>query len=179
MTRDTPRAQLSCEITPELYRAIRRLWIQHSIAEERRDLPGLLETLTQDCVYEIIPTGQRWEGHSGARAFYESFIHAFPDVKFRLHDIVIGPQGVMETAELTGTHEQAWGDFPPSKQPIRLLLVIHFPWNAEEGKFAGEKIYFDRAALATGPVPFLDERRGSSPTSRNDNSACAAATQWK
>ena len=36
------------------YDAVRELWKQHSQAEERRDLPGLLATLTEDCVYEIV-----------------------------------------------------------------------------------------------------------------------------
>jgi predicted ester cyclase len=143
-----PQEQLAREVTPELYRQIRRLWTRHSIAEDRRDLPGLLDTLTEDCVYEVIPTGQRWEGHQGARAFYESFLGAFPDVTFHLADIVIGPQGVMEVAEMAGTHRGPWAGVPPTGRPLRLLLVIHFPGDPAAGKFAGEKIYFDRAALA-------------------------------
>jgi predicted ester cyclase len=144
----TPQEQLAQEVTPELYRQIRRLWTRHSIAEDRRDLPGLLDTLTEDCVYEVVPTGQRWEGHGGARAFYESFLGAFPDVTFRLMDIVIGPQGVMEVAEMAGTHRGPWAGLPPTGRPLRLLLVIHFPWDSAAEKFSGEKIYFDRAALA-------------------------------
>ena len=53
------RAQLALDVTPELYQQIRRLWIQHSIAEDKRDLQGLIDTLSEDCVYEIMPTGQR------------------------------------------------------------------------------------------------------------------------
>ena len=45
------------------YAAIRDLWKRHSIAEENRDLPGLISTLTDDCVYELVQTGHRWEGH--------------------------------------------------------------------------------------------------------------------
>ena len=90
----TVRERLGWPVTPELYEKVRRLWIRHSIAEDRRDLPGLIETLAEDCVYELVPTGQRWEGQAGARAFYQSFLAAFPDVKFELQDIVIGPQGV-------------------------------------------------------------------------------------
>jgi hypothetical protein len=45
------------------YQAIRRLWIDHSKAEDARDLAGLIATLSEG-VYEIVPTGQRWEGHS-------------------------------------------------------------------------------------------------------------------
>jgi hypothetical protein len=40
------RAQLRRDVTPELYKKIRRLWIEHSIAEDSRDIPGLIATLT-------------------------------------------------------------------------------------------------------------------------------------
>src|SRR5216683_515241 len=97
VTADAPiRDRLNWPPDPDAYQAIRRLWIDHSKAEDARDLPGLIATLAEDCVYEIAPTGQRWAGHAGARAFYTSFLGAFPDVKFDLQDIVIGPQGVIE-----------------------------------------------------------------------------------
>jgi predicted ester cyclase len=96
-----------------------------------------------------VPTGQRWEGHAGARAFYQSFLSAFPDVKFRLKDIVIGPQGVFEVAEMTGTHTGPWAGLAPTGRPVRLEVLIHFPWDPAAEKFAGEKVYFDRAALSS------------------------------
>ena len=48
--------------------AIRELWKRHSVAEDNRDLPGLLATLTDDCVYELVQTGHRWEGHEARPA---------------------------------------------------------------------------------------------------------------
>ncbi len=144
----TIQERLKWEITPEQYQQIRRLWIKHSIAEDKRDLQGLIDTLTEDCVYEIVPTGQRWEGHAGARAFYTGFLGAFPDVKFDLTDIVIGPQGVIEVADMTGTHRGEWAGIPPTGRPVRLKIIIHFPWDPAAGKFGGEKVYFDRSALA-------------------------------
>jgi predicted ester cyclase len=144
----TIQERLAWEITPELYRSIRRLWIDHSKAEDARNLQGLIDTLAEDCVYEIMPTGQRWEGHDGARSFYLTFLGAFPDVHFALADIVIGPQGVIEVAEMTGTHRGVWAGMEPTGKPVRLQVVIHFPWNPAAQKFAGERIYFDRGALA-------------------------------
>jgi predicted ester cyclase len=144
----TVRERLGWPVTPELYEKVRRLWIRHSMAEDRRDLPGLIETLAEDCVYEVVPTGQRWEGHAGARAFYQAFLAAFPDVKFELKDIVIGPQGVVEVAEMTATHSGPWAGLAPTGRAVRLLVVIHFPWDPAAQKFAGERVYFDRAALA-------------------------------
>lgn len=147
MTEARIRERLAWEITPELYQTIRALWIKHSKAEDARDLQGLIETLAPDCVYEIIPTGQRWEGHDGARNFYLSFLGAFPDVKFTLTDIVIGPQGVIEVTEMAGTHKGPWAGMAPTGRRVQLQIIIHFPWDPRAGKFAGERIYFDRAAL--------------------------------
>jgi predicted ester cyclase len=158
----TIRERLNWPITPELYDRIRRLWIKHSIAEDRRDVAGLLETLAETCVYEVVPTGQRWEGHDGARAFYETFLAAFPDVRFELRDIVIGPQGVIEVAEMTGTHRGEWAGVAGVGRPVRLLVVIHFPWDPAAQKFGGERVYFDRAALS-GAVP-LAHAAGSDST---------------
>ncbi len=143
----TIRERLTWEITPELYQQIRALWISHSKAEDGRDLAGLIATLSEDCVYEIIPTGQRWEGHEGARNFYLSFLGAFPDVHFDLQDIVIGPQGVIEIAMMTGTHQGAWAGIPATGRAVRMYIIIHFPWNPAAEKFSGERIYFDRFGL--------------------------------
>ncbi|HUS15646.1 MAG TPA: ester cyclase [Chloroflexia bacterium] len=132
---------------PQTHERIRRLWIRHSIAEDRRDLEGLISTLTPDCVYEIPATGQRWEGHDGARTFYTTFLGAFPDVKFNLTDIVVGPQGVFEVADMTGTHQGVWAGMAPTGAPVALQILIYFPWNPAAEKFSGEKIYFDRMAL--------------------------------
>ena len=141
------RQRLALDVTPELYQTIKRLWIKHSIAEDQRDLQGLIDTLAEDCVYEVIPTGQRWEGHDGARTFYTTFLGAFPDVHFDLTDIVIGPQGVIEIATMTGTHQGEWAGMPPSGKSVRMQIIIHFPWNAAAGKFSGENVYFDRSTL--------------------------------
>lgn len=145
----TIQERLAWKITPELHETIRRLWIQHSIAEDKRDLQGLIDTLTVDCVYEIPATGQRWEGHDGARLFYTTFLGAFPDVKFDLTDIVIGPQGVFEVAQMTGTHLGPWAGLAASGKPVRTTVIIFFPWHPAAAKFAGEKIYFDPTAFGS------------------------------
>src|ERR1043165_3569725 len=115
--------RLGWKITPELHETIRRLWIKHSVAEDSRDLPGLIDTLTEDCVYEIPASGQRWEGHEGARLFYTTFLGAFPDVKFDLTDIVIGPQGVFEVAQMTGTHLGPGAGLAASGKPLRPTVI--------------------------------------------------------
>jgi predicted ester cyclase len=132
--------------TAEL-RAIKRLWVRHSIAEDRRDVDGLLATLTTEPVYELVPTDQRWQGADGVRAFYGDLFAAFPDNRFELTEIVIGPQGVFEAARLTGTNMGPWAGTPASGMPIDLAVLILFPWDADERRFTGERIWFDRGSL--------------------------------
>ena len=91
-------------VDPDEVAEIRELWKIHSIAEDNRDLPGLISTLTEDCVYSVAGTGARWEGHEGATRFYTELLTAFPDIHFDLDYIVIGPQGVCEEAIVTATH---------------------------------------------------------------------------
>jgi SnoaL-like domain len=125
------------------YHAIRELWKRHSLAEDARDLPGLISTLDEDCVYELPQTGHRWEGHEGAARFYSELLTAFPDIHFDLTDIVIGPQGVCEEARVSGTFERPWLGNAPCGERLVWKVVIFFPWDPESRLFRGEKVYVD------------------------------------
>ena len=54
---------------------------------------------------------------------------AFPDNRFELTDIVVGPQGVFEAARLTGTNLGPWAGVSASGLPIALEVLILFPWD--------------------------------------------------
>jgi ketosteroid isomerase-like protein len=130
-------------VDPDEYRAIRRLWMAHSMAEEAHDIPGLMATLTEDCVYTVINTGTSWAGKAGATQFYQQLLGAFPDIRFDLQNIVIGPQGVFEEALATGTYHAQWLDMPsPDGQRIEFAVTILFPWDPRQKLFSGERIYF-------------------------------------
>jgi predicted ester cyclase len=80
-------------------------------------------------------------------------LSAFPDIHFDLTDIVIGPQGVCEEAEVTGTHSGEWLGVPATGQRLTWKVVIFFPWDREQRLFRGEKVY-------TAGLP-LPDRSGS------------------
>jgi hypothetical protein len=138
--REAVRELLERRITPDEYEEIRELWKRHSIAEDGRDLPGLISTLTEDCVYEIAGTKHVWRGHEGAARFYTELLTAFPDIDFSLRNIVIGPQGVCEEADVTATHERDWLDQPATGGAVSFRVVIFFPWDPAARRFAGERV---------------------------------------
>ncbi len=135
-------AQIRRKLDKDEIREIRQLWMRHSIAEDGRDIPGLMATLTDDCVYTVINKNASWHGKAGATQFYEQLLGAFPDIHFDLRNVVIGPQGVFEEAHVTGTHIAPWLDLEPSGQPIEFDVCILFPWDAERKLFKGERVYF-------------------------------------
>lgn len=142
-SRTTIVKQIRLQPDAEQHRAIRRLWMAHSIAEDSRDIPGLMATLTEDCVYTVLNTGTSWHGKQGATQFYQQLLTSFPDIHFDLRHIVIGPQGVFEEAHVTATYDQKWLDMPPAEgQSVEFDVTIFFPWDAKRRLFSGERITF-------------------------------------
>jgi hypothetical protein len=139
--REDIRELIRRDPAPDEHDAIRELWKRHSIAEDKRDLPGLLATLTEDCVYELVQTGHRWEGHEGAARFYAGLLGGFPDIDFQLTYILIGPQGVCEEADVTGTFENAWLGIQPTGERLAWQVTIFFPWDRVQRLFSGERVY--------------------------------------
>ena len=136
-------------LDPDEYRSIRQLWIAHSIAEDSRDIPGLMATLTEDCVYTVVNKGISWHGKAGATQFYTQLLASFPDIHFDLQNIVIGPQGAFEEAHVTGTYKVQWLDLPaPGGQHVEFDVTILFPWDPAQKLFSGERIYFYLHSIA-------------------------------
>ena len=149
--------QLRRPISVDEYREIRETWKRHSIAEDARDIPGLISTLTDDCVYELMESGRCWEGHVGATAFYRELLGAFPHIVFDLTDIVIGPQGVCEMADVTGTNLGSWLGGAATRRSVRWQVVILFPWDSQAWLFTGEKVWShsddpDTVAILAGAI---------------------------
>lgn len=129
------------EINLEEYQLIREEYKIHSIAEDNRDIAGLMSTLTDDCEYILVQTGHSWKGKEGAAKFYTELLTAFPDIHFQLQNIVLGPQGVFEEAHVTGTHKADWLGIPPSGKKFEWDVTILFPWDREKKKFSGERVF--------------------------------------
>ncbi len=137
------KAQLQQELLPGEYDEIRALWKVHSIAEDQRDIDGLMSTLTDDCVYELPQAVHSWQRKAGAEQFYIELLTAFPDIHFDLENIIIGPQGVFELANVSATFKEKWLDQIPTNDAIEFKVNIIFPWDRELKKFKGEIVYID------------------------------------
>jgi hypothetical protein len=55
--------------------------------------------------------------------------------------LVIGPQGVLDVVNMTGTLVTKFAGLDQVGGEVHLQWVIYFPWVPEQGKFKGEVIY--------------------------------------
>jgi hypothetical protein len=144
---------VSLEITPQLYDQIRALWAYHCDRENNSDIDGLLTTLTDDCEYHLVNVGAKWHGHEGARAFYKELLGAFADVLWVPEALVIGPQGVFDVVVLNGRQLKDWAGIKAIGERVFLRFLIWFPWDTEQSKFSGERMYLQTVTADTALLP--------------------------
>ncbi len=118
-----------------------RLWMEHVLAENRRDLDRLINTLSEEAVYEIVPLKKFWRGKAEIREFYHMLWTAMPDVKLDLRSKVADDHFVVEESHVYGTHTGPLFGIPPSGRFIEFDLVIYFPF--ENDRIMGERMYLD------------------------------------
>lgn len=139
-------------ITSEGYDAIRRAWLAHVHAEEALFKPYteaefatqmqiMLSVFTDDCVMELAPSGQRWQGHRQATEFYRVFLSSLQDMQWVPQALVVGPQGVLDVVNMTGKLVKEFAGLKDVGAQLHLQWVIYFPWVPEAAKFKGEVIY--------------------------------------
>ena len=147
MTESTIQQRLGRPFDPAELRRIKRLWVRHSIAEDRRDIDGLIATLARTASTRSSRPASAGRATPARGRFYTELFGAFPDNAFALTDIVIGPQGVFEVATLTGTNSGPWAGAAATGLPVSLQVLILFPWDPATERFSGERIWFDRGAI--------------------------------
>lgn len=123
----------------------KRLWQKHVLAENRRSIQGLLDTLCDDPVYQIMATGEEHRGKDAVAAFYRGLFEALPDATFDLAAAFVGEEGVVEESVLRGTHHGRWMGVEATGRKIELPLTIVFPM--KDGMILGERLYFDMTTL--------------------------------
>ncbi len=106
---------------------IKRLWYRHAVAENARQLEELVATLTEDCLYEVVPWRQVFRGKEEVRRFYRELWTALPDVTLTLLRHVIDERCLVEESVVHGTHRGPWLGLPPTGKRIDFPLVIFFP----------------------------------------------------
>jgi steroid delta-isomerase-like uncharacterized protein len=138
------------------------LFEAHREAEAARDFDAILATFVDDCFLETVPLGVRAEGKEAARAAYEGFFTAFPDLSPDDQGVAFGDDVIVVWGALRGTSGGDWLGIPPGGGSFVVPFANVAPF--KDGQLAGESIYFDLATLCEQAGVSLDEVRAAAKT---------------
>ncbi|WP_433475612.1 ester cyclase [Spirillospora sp. CA-142024] len=136
-------------LTPAQRQAREALIREHFDSEVRKDFEATLATMDHPR-YELVGTGEVFQGPEEVVAYHRRSRTAFPDQRHdnvRLHftdDVVVAE------FDLLGTHEGELFGFPATGKTFRTPMVALFFFDGPDGrKITCERIYFDSASIAS------------------------------
>jgi steroid delta-isomerase-like uncharacterized protein len=126
-------------------RAMREaLVVEHMESENRHDYDATIETFDHPR-YELIATGDIYDGPEEVAAYFEETRTAFPDQRNELIALHHSDDAVLVEAMLYGTHLGSFRGLPATgrKFEMRFLAVFVF----EEDRLVCERVYFDAGTV--------------------------------
>jgi steroid delta-isomerase-like uncharacterized protein len=117
---------------------------EHVEAENRHDGEATLATFDHPR-YEIIATGEVFDGAAEVQSFYDENYGAFPDFTVTLEHIHNADGSVVAEATITGTHLGVYRGLPATGRSVRWPICAVFVF--DQDRLLGERVYFDVGTL--------------------------------
>lgn len=121
------------------------LVIEHMETENRHEFDLTLETFEHPR-YEIIPTGDVFDGTEEVARYYEETRTAFPDQRNELIKMFHADDAVIIEAKLYGTHLGEFRGIPPTGKKFEMRFVAIFDFEGDLDLVC-ERVYFDSATV--------------------------------
>jgi steroid delta-isomerase-like uncharacterized protein len=135
----------------ELAPSYRELLRRHLVAETVFDMEGTLVTLTEDCIFEDVATGQRYQGREAVRGYYKEWWEAFGVTPVDIRSSIVSEESLIVETRFVGTHRAPYGGLAATGNSISLPVAIFI--SLRDGLMAGERFYYDRYSLLSQITP--------------------------
>jgi steroid delta-isomerase-like uncharacterized protein len=119
---------------------------EHMDSENRQDFEVTLRTFAHPR-YELIATGQVFDGEEAVRQYYAASRAAFPDQRNEIHAMRHADDAVMVEFDLLGTHGGPFLDVAPTGREFRCRMAALFLFEDGGARIVCERVYFDAATI--------------------------------
>ena len=135
---------------------------EHMESENQHDFETTLGTFEHPR-YEIVPTGDVFDGAEAVRGYFEDTRTAFPDQRNELIALHHADDAVIVEFELKGTHRGPLRGIPPTGKEFTCRCAAFFLFDGDQ--LVCERAYFDAATIMAQlgliqPAPSLEEAGG-------------------
>ncbi|MCW3031880.1 MAG: ester cyclase [Solirubrobacterales bacterium] len=117
---------------------------EHMESENHHDFDTTIGTFSHPR-YEIVPTGEVYDGEAAVRSYYEETRRAFPDQRNELVSLRHADDAVIVEFDLLGTHLGPLRSLPPTGRAFRARMTAFFIFEGEQ--IVSERVYFDQATI--------------------------------
>jgi steroid delta-isomerase-like uncharacterized protein len=116
-------------------------------SENRHEFDATLETFDHPR-YEIMATGDVYDGADEVAEYYRTSRAAFPDQRNENSVFHHADDAVIVEFDLLGTHEGELRGIPPTGKTFRCRMCALFLFEPGGERIVCERIYFDQATIA-------------------------------
>ena len=117
---------------------------EHMESENRHDFDATLQTFSHPR-YEIVPTGDVYDGEGQVMAYFEETRTAFPDQRNELLEMHHADDAVIVEFDLKGTHDGPFRGLPPTGRAFTCRTLAIFVFEGDH--IVCERVYFDSATI--------------------------------
>ena len=120
---------------------------EHMESENVHDFDTTLATFDHPR-YEIMPTGDVYDGPEEVSEYFRTTRAAFPDQRNENAVFHHADDAVIVEFDLLGTHEGELRGVPPTGKTFRCRMVALFLFEDGGDRITCERVYFDQATIA-------------------------------
>ena len=117
---------------------------EHMESENVHDFDTTIGTFSHPR-YEIIPTGDVYDGEEAVRGYFAESRTAFPDQRNELISLRHAEDAVIVEFDLLGTHSGPLREIAPTGREFRTRVVAFFIFEGEA--IVCERVYFDQLSI--------------------------------
>ena len=117
---------------------------EHMESENRHDFDATIATFTHPH-YELIATGEVYDGEQEVRGYYARTRAAFNDQRNEVIALHHTDDGVIVEFDLLGTHTGALAGYEPTGREFRTRMIALFLFDGE--LINCERVYFDSGSI--------------------------------
>lgn len=133
-------------IDPELASARAEVVREHMASENRGEYEATLETFSHPR-YELIGTGEVFDGTAEVSQYFADTKAAFPDQRNTLTAMYQGVDAVMVEFLLEGTHLGPLRGLPPTGKKFKVEMSAVFAFEPAGTRIVCERVYFDAGTI--------------------------------
>ena len=119
---------------------------EHLAAENRGDVEAAVSFFHDECFYELVALGIRFEGRQGVALQYAALFNTFPDAELTIDGRAFGDDVLTEWGTFAGTMNGDFMGLAPTGRRLELPVIAVVPF--KDGMMQGERGYYDLASVA-------------------------------